>query len=78
MRTLTLAVSGMHCASCGLLIDDALLDLEGVRNARTDLRTGTCTVVADGRITDEALCAAVQDIGYPCSITTQASDAARA
>ncbi len=32
---LELAVSGMRCSTCGLLIDDALEDLPGVARSRT-------------------------------------------
>lgn len=35
-----LLIEGMHCNSCGLLIDDELEDLAGVRSAATDVRTG--------------------------------------
>ncbi|MGH9157683.1 MAG: heavy-metal-associated domain-containing protein [Acidimicrobiales bacterium] len=34
----TFLVAGMHCASCGLLIDDALDELTGVRTCATDAR----------------------------------------
>ncbi|MFP5377090.1 MAG: heavy-metal-associated domain-containing protein [Acidimicrobiia bacterium] len=30
MATTELRVDGMHCASCGMLIDDAVEDLPGV------------------------------------------------
>lgn len=64
MRTLTINVAGMHCSSCGLLIDDALLDLEGVITSVTDTKSGLCRVSAEERVTDAAVLAAIADAGY--------------
>jgi copper chaperone len=40
-------VSGMHCGSCGLLIDDTLEDLPGVSASRTDVKQARTTVYVD-------------------------------
>ncbi len=62
---LTLAVTGMHCGACGLLIDDTLADLPGVHSATTDVRGGRTTVAVDTATTDVAqLIAAVTAAGY--------------
>jgi copper chaperone len=45
--TYTFTVTGMHCASCGLLIDDSLEDLDGVVVAATNVRAGRTTVTLD-------------------------------
>lgn len=37
----------MHCTSCGLLIDDELEDVDGVRAATTGVRTGRSAVQLD-------------------------------
>lgn len=60
-----LLVEGMHCASCGLLIDDELEELPGVRSATTDARTGRSVVLLDdGADVDSALLiAAVEGAG---------------
>lgn len=63
-RTVILSITGMHCASCGLLIDDCLLDVEGVQSARTDLKSGRTIVVAAPAATDAELLAAVATAGY--------------
>src|SRR6266571_9478271 len=62
---LTLAVTGMHCGACGLLIDDTLADLPGVHSATTDVRGGRTTVTVDTATTDVGqLIAAVTAAGY--------------
>ncbi|MFZ3493059.1 cation transporter [Streptomyces sp. 5.8] len=60
-----LLIDGMHCTSCGLLIDDELEDLPGVRSATTDVRAGRCVVrLEDNTGADTAaLVAAVEAAG---------------
>ncbi|MFD8644192.1 MULTISPECIES: heavy-metal-associated domain-containing protein [Streptomyces] len=60
-----LEVEGMHCTSCGLLIDDELEEVPGVRSARTDVRSGRSTVrFEEGAVVDtDALVAAVRQAG---------------
>lgn len=62
---IVLLVEGMHCTSCGLLIDDELEDIPGVRSSSTDVRAGRTTVrVAEGADVDTAaLLAAVEGAG---------------
>lgn len=63
--TLAFAVTGMHCASCGLLIDDALEDLSGVERSETDSRRGRTVVRADLAATSAAeIVAAIAVAGY--------------
>jgi Cu+-exporting ATPase len=47
-QALTFAVGGMHCGSCGMLIDDTLADLDGVLTSTTSFRTRTSVVEVDG------------------------------
>ncbi len=68
---MVLTVVGMHCGSCGLLIDDALEDVPGVRSARTDVRTGRSVVDLDDTDVDPAvLIAAVERAGYRAALAT--------
>lgn len=61
-------VSGMHCASCGLLIDETLEDLAGVVNSQTSFRSGIATVRIDpDSITPEDVAAAISATGYPAA-----------
>ncbi len=63
--TLSFVVSGMHCASCGLLIDDAVEELAGVERCETDSRRGRTVVSADPAVaTVEAIVAAIAAAGY--------------
>ena len=38
-RTVTVEITGMHCASCGILVDDCLEDVEGVVTSQTSTKT---------------------------------------
>ncbi|MGP3979832.1 cation transporter [Streptomyces sp. KR80] len=60
-----LLVEGMHCSSCGLLIDDELEDIPGVRSSTTDMKTGRTTVrLEEGADVDvSVLVAAVEQVG---------------
>jgi copper chaperone len=65
MATIVLHVEGMHCGSCGLLIDDTLEDLPGVLRTQTRLREATTTVEIDPqRCTPQQLVAAIAEAGY--------------
>jgi copper chaperone CopZ len=59
----------MHCASCGLLIDDTLEDLPGVIRAQTNMRQARTTVQLDpDRCTPEQLVAAIGEAGYTARV----------
>ncbi len=63
--TQTFLVEGMHCASCGMLIDETLEDLDGVRSSATSLRAGRATVTFDpDRCTPADVVAAIGEAGY--------------
>lgn len=58
-------VTGMHCASCGMLIDDTLEELDGVERSQTDSRRGRTVVRADlGVVSIADMVAAIGDAGY--------------
>jgi copper chaperone CopZ len=60
-----LRVTGMHCSSCGMLIDDALEDLPGVRRATTKVRKRRTVVEFDDDQTSvDAMLIAIKDLGY--------------
>ncbi|HEX8627157.1 MAG TPA: heavy-metal-associated domain-containing protein [Catenuloplanes sp.] len=58
-------VSGMHCASCGMLIDETLEELPGVHRSQTSVRAGRTIVDVDPVIANEdTLIAAIAAAGY--------------
>ncbi|MDP8975244.1 MAG: cation transporter [Actinomycetota bacterium] len=68
--TLALRVSGMHCASCGLLIDEAVEELAGVERSQTDSRRGRTVVRADLSVASvEHIVAAIAEAGYQAEAT---------
>ena len=64
--TLVFTVDGMHCASCGLLIDDLVEEVPGVASSTTHVRTGrTVVACAAGVDVDPAVvAAAIAEAGY--------------
>ena len=66
----TLAVTGMHCGSCGILIDEVMEDVPGVRSSTTDVKAGRTTVEHDDTVDQAAIVAAVADVGYAASAIT--------
>jgi copper chaperone CopZ len=64
------AIDGMHCASCTLLIDEVLEDLDGVRRSATSLRRRRTVVEYDpNSCTPEAVAAAIAEAGYTGAAT---------
>ncbi|WP_407835718.1 cation transporter [Streptomyces sp. DSM 116496] len=57
-------VTGMHCNSCGLLIDDEVEELAGVVASATSLRTGRTVVDTDRPVDPAAVIAAIASAGY--------------
>ncbi len=67
--TYTFRVEGMHCASCGLLIDDTLADLVGVRGSNTSVRSGVCSVdVHPERCAPTDVVSAIEELGYSAQL----------
>jgi len=67
-RTVTVAITGMHCASCGILVDDCLEDVDGVVTSQTSITTGQCVAVVTHTVTDDDVLAAVVEAGYTGTI----------
>ena len=65
VEAIVFTVTGMHCASCGMLIDETLEELAGVERAETDTRRGRTIVRAELDITSIGeMVAAIGDAGY--------------
>ncbi len=72
--TVALAVQGMHCGSCGILIDEALEDLDGVQRSQTSVRAETTTVQVDlDTCTVDTLIAEITSLGYTAGPLSVAS-----
>ncbi len=72
-RTVTLDVDNMTCASCPLMVRQALAAVPGVNKAEVSYRTRTATVTFDdARTTAEALTGATTQAGYPARVKVAA------
>ncbi|MEU8001457.1 heavy metal-associated domain-containing protein [Catellatospora sp. NPDC049111] len=71
MITHVFDVEGMHCASCGLLIDETLEDeVAGVQRAETSVRKGRTVVTAEDEVDPAVIADAITAAGYPAVLTT--------
>lgn len=61
---MTFAVTGTHCNSCGLLVDDEVEELPGVTASTTDVRTGRTVVECATAVDPERIIAAITEAGY--------------
>jgi copper chaperone CopZ len=65
----TFRVDGMHCGSCALLIDDALVDLDGVVATETSSRAARTVVRLDvTRCAAADVVAAIAELGYRAAL----------
>jgi len=61
----TLRIEGMTCEGCARHVTQALKGVAGVESAEVgDWRRGTAAVVADAKVSEDALAAAVARVGY--------------
>jgi Cu+-exporting ATPase len=68
-------ISGMHCASCALVIENNLKKLPGVRNAGVNYATQKATVEYDCQnCNDEGVIKAVQQSGYEAKLVDAEED----
>jgi Cu+-exporting ATPase len=67
---LTLPITGMSCASCGLRVERALEAVPGVHEARVNLATEEASIRAEAPADAAALAAAVRRAGYGVATRT--------
>lgn len=63
--TRIMKVKGMMCNHCEKRVTDALMELECVRNAKADFKSGLVTVTLSQEAENEVLKKAVEEQGYP-------------
>ncbi|MHB8070750.1 MAG: heavy-metal-associated domain-containing protein [Candidatus Cryosericum sp.] len=63
-------IKGMSCNHCVMHVTEALKEVPGVSDVVVNLKDGTAVVETTAAVTDEALAAAITDVGYtPGTIT---------
>ncbi len=66
MKTVTLSVPGMNCATCPITVKKALGKVDGVARTEVNLEKRTAAVTFDDTRTNlDALMRATGDAGYP-------------
>ncbi len=70
MKTITLSITGMHCASCSNLITKTLLKKQGVKEANVNYATARASVSFDSSLTSESnLIEAIKGRGYGAGVS---------
>jgi Cu+-exporting ATPase len=65
MRSITIPISGMTCASCVTTIEGAFNNMDGVEGVTVNLAGSKASVTYDpGRVTVSQLVRTVTDLGY--------------
>lgn len=60
----TFIINGMNCNHCRTSAEKAILSVPGVTSASVDLATKVAQV--EGTATAEAICKAVEEVGFSC------------
>lgn len=67
-QRVNLSLSGMHCASCALLIEKSLKKVLGVKEAKVNFATEKAMLTVENEVTQEDLIQAVKKAGYRAEI----------
>lgn len=67
-RTMVFAVEGMHCASCGLLVDEVVEEVTGVVSSATDVRAGRTVVTVGVDVDSATVVTAIDGAGYAARV----------
>jgi copper chaperone CopZ len=69
VATAHLSIEGMHCGSCVALIEETLLEQNGVASATVDLESARAVVdYRPANLGVDALTAAIADVGYTATL----------
>ncbi len=65
-----ISISGMSCKHCVMHVTEALKEVPGVTDVTVSLEQGTAVVELASPVADDALAAAIREVGYvPGAIT---------
>jgi len=74
MLEITVKTKGMHCVSCERIIKDAVLNLNGVKNAKIDYTTEKAIIEFDSSQIDiKTIMNAIKKVGYEPEETNKES-----
>lgn len=77
-QTLTWQVTGMHCSSCSILIDESVEEIDGVASSSTSLKTKLTTVTFDStRCEPVQITATIVEAGYTAALANETEPAPR-
>ncbi len=57
-------IEGMSCQHCVNHVREALSELDGIKEVQVDLAKNQALVEAEASVTDEAIKAAIEEVGY--------------
>jgi copper chaperone len=60
----TLKINGMTCQHCVMAVTKALESIDGIKNVRVDLESGTATYEESAPVDAQEIRRAVEDAGY--------------
>lgn len=64
MKKYKIAISGMHCASCGGNVEKSVGSIKGVSSVRASVMTHKAIVEAEDSVDVESIKKAVEKVGY--------------
>ena len=59
-------VNGMHCGHCANAVQNALLEIDGVKKAKANNEKNEAIITYSGDVSDEAIKTAVENAGFSC------------
>ena len=60
----TYLVKGMHCSSCVMNIEEALLELDAVTDVEASLRSGKVAIDSTEQVPDTVIGEVIREAGY--------------
>lgn len=66
---LEIIVKGMSCSHCVSSVKGALLNIDGVKNVKVDLKTGKVVIEYVGTLEISVIEKCINDLGYTIEVT---------